>query len=47
MLQIAYGLRKAGLQRPRVVHPVELLDQAYRVQEQQTLNGVLDSQKTN
>jgi glycolate oxidase iron-sulfur subunit len=46
MLQIAYGLRKAGLQRPRVMHPVELLDQAYRVQEQQNLNGVLDPQKT-
>jgi len=29
LLQIAHGLRQAGLDRMRVVHPVELLDQAY------------------
>ncbi|MEW5977436.1 MAG: (Fe-S)-binding protein [Acidobacteriota bacterium] len=34
MLQIAYGLRRAGLERIRVVHPVELLDQAYGPPEQ-------------
>ena len=29
MLQIAHGLRKAGLNNTKVMHPVELLDQAY------------------
>ena len=29
MLQIAHGLRKAGLSKTKVMHPVELLDQAY------------------
>jgi glycolate dehydrogenase iron-sulfur subunit len=32
MMQIAYGLRQAGLERMKVMHPVELLDQAYRGQ---------------
>ena len=32
MLQIAHGLRQAGLDQVRVMHPVELLDQAYRGQ---------------
>jgi glycolate oxidase iron-sulfur subunit len=31
MLQIGYGLRKAGLSGIRVAHPVELLDQAYQI----------------
>ena len=30
MMQIAYGLRKGGVAHIRVMHPVELLDQAYR-----------------
>ncbi|MCI0624528.1 MAG: (Fe-S)-binding protein [Acidobacteria bacterium] len=30
MLQIAHGLRQAGLDQMKVMHPVELLDQAYR-----------------
>ncbi len=30
MMQIAYGLREGGLTHMRVMHPVELLDQAYR-----------------
>ena len=30
MMQIAYGLRQGGLTHMRVMHPVELLDQAYR-----------------
>lgn len=30
MLQIAHGLRKAGITQTKVMHPVELLDQAYR-----------------
>jgi Fe-S oxidoreductase len=30
MMQIAYGLRREGLTHMRVMHPVELLDQAYR-----------------
>jgi glycolate dehydrogenase iron-sulfur subunit len=30
MLQIGYGLRKAGDSRTRVMHPIELLDQAYQ-----------------
>ena len=30
ILQIGYGLRKAGVSRIRVMHPVELLDQAYQ-----------------
>jgi glycolate oxidase iron-sulfur subunit len=30
MMQIAYGLRRGGLTHMRVMHPVELLDQAYR-----------------
>jgi glycolate dehydrogenase iron-sulfur subunit len=30
MLQISYGLRKAGDSGMRVMHPIELLDQAYR-----------------
>ena len=29
MLQIAHGLRQAGLDQMKVMHPVELLDQAY------------------
>ncbi len=32
MLQIAHGLRQAGLDQMKVMHPVELLDQAYRGQ---------------
>ena len=32
MLQIAHGLRQAGLDQVKVMHPVELLDQAYRGQ---------------
>jgi glycolate oxidase iron-sulfur subunit len=32
MLQIAHGLRQAGLDHIKVMHPVELLDQAYRGQ---------------
>ncbi len=30
MLQIAYGLRRAGITHMKVMHPVELLDQAYQ-----------------
>jgi glycolate dehydrogenase iron-sulfur subunit len=30
MMHIAYGLRREGLTHTRVMHPVELLDQAYR-----------------
>jgi glycolate oxidase iron-sulfur subunit len=30
MMQIAFGLHRAGLTHVRVMHPVELLDQAYR-----------------
>jgi glycolate oxidase iron-sulfur subunit len=30
MMQIAFGLHRAGLTHMRVMHPVELLDQAYR-----------------
>ncbi len=30
LLQISHGLRLAGLQHIRVMHPVEILDQAYR-----------------
>jgi len=30
MLQISYGLRRAGLSGVRVLHPIELLDQAYQ-----------------
>jgi glycolate oxidase iron-sulfur subunit len=30
MLQIGYGLRKAGVSWIRVMHPIELLDQAYQ-----------------
>ena len=30
ILQIAYGLRKAGIAHIRVMHPVELLEQAYQ-----------------
>jgi glycolate oxidase iron-sulfur subunit len=30
MMQIAYGLHQGGLTHMRVMHPVELLDQAYR-----------------
>ncbi len=30
LLQIAHGLRRAHLQQIRVMHPVEILDQAYR-----------------
>jgi glycolate oxidase iron-sulfur subunit len=29
MLQIAHGLRQSGLDQMKVMHPVELLDQAY------------------
>ena len=32
MIQIAHGLRQAGLERMKVMHPVQLLDQAYRGQ---------------
>src|SRR5262249_42678267 len=30
ILQIGYGLRKAGDSKTRVMHPIELLDQAYQ-----------------
>jgi glycolate oxidase iron-sulfur subunit len=30
ILQISYGLRRAGLSGVRVVHPIELMDQAYQ-----------------
>jgi len=29
ILQIAYGLRRAGLKGIEVLHPIELLDRAY------------------
>jgi glycolate oxidase iron-sulfur subunit len=33
MIQIAHGLRTAGITQTKVMHPVELLDQAYRSRE--------------
>jgi glycolate oxidase iron-sulfur subunit len=30
MIQIAHGLRAAGLTQVRVMHPIELMDLAYR-----------------
>jgi glycolate oxidase iron-sulfur subunit len=30
IMQISYGLKKAGIRQTEVMHPVELLDQAYR-----------------